>query len=61
MIANQRKLLNELQVLNEMTQSDITKAAEELHSKIADKENLNLKINEQMQQKERLRQRETVL
>jgi hypothetical protein len=46
LIANQRKLLNELQVLNEMTQSDITKAAEELHSKIADKENLNLKINE---------------
>ena len=61
LINNQRKLLNELQVLNEMTQADITKAAEELHCRIADKENLNLKINEQMQQKEKLRVRESAL
>lgn len=61
LIGNQRKLLNELQVLNEMTQADITKAAEELHERIADKENLNLKINEQMQQKEKLRVRESAL
>jgi len=44
-----------------MTQADITKAAEELHGRISEKENLNIKINEQMQQRERLRQRQTAL
>ena len=44
-----------------MTQADITKAAEDLHGRIAEKENLNIKINEQMQSRERLRQRETAL
>ena len=44
-----------------MTQADITKAAEDLHGRISEKENLNIKINEQMQSRERLRQRETAL
>ena len=42
LISNQRKLLNELQVLNEMTQTDITKASQDLSRKLNEKDNLNL-------------------
>ena len=61
LISNQRKLLNELQVLNEMTQADITKASEDLHGRQADSKHLELRLQEQEQQKELLRMRQTTL
>lgn len=61
LISNQRKLLNELQVLNEMTQADITKAAEDLHGRQADSKHLELRLQEQEQQKELLRMRQSTL
>ena len=42
LIGNQRKLLNQLQVMNEYSQGDITKAAQELAKKGHEKENLSL-------------------
>lgn len=49
LIGNQRKLLNQLQVMNEYSQSDITKAATELSKKNNEKENLSLQISEHLQ------------
>ena len=48
-MASQRKLLNELQVLNEFTQSDVTKASRDLSKVMGDKEAILLQINEEEQ------------
>jgi len=37
-MASQRKLLNELQVLNEFTQADVTKASRDLGKVVGDRE-----------------------
>lgn len=57
LIGNQRKLLNQLQVMNEFSQGDIHKAAEELAKKGAEKENLSLQISEHMQAQTKLKTR----
>ena len=57
LIGNQRKLLNQLQVMNEYSQGDITKASQELSKRINEKENLNLQISEQMQAQTKLKTR----
>ena len=41
-MASERKLLNELQVLNEFTQADITKASRDLGKVATDKETVLL-------------------
>ena len=46
LIGKQRKLLNELQVLNEVTQGYITKSSLELATKNREKENLSIQIND---------------
>jgi hypothetical protein len=46
-MASQRKLLNELQVLNEFTQTDVTKASRDLSKVIGDKETVLLQISEE--------------
>ena len=48
-MASQRKLLNELQVLNEFTQADVTKASRDLSKVAGDKEAILLQINEEEQ------------
>ena len=45
-IENQRKLLNELQILNDFTQQDLVKASRDLHRRQQDKTDLLLKFNE---------------
>lgn len=57
LINNQRKLLNQLQVMNEYSQGDITKAAQELSKKINEKENLGLQISEHMTSQTKLKTR----
>ena len=57
LIGNQRKLLNQLQVMNEYSQSDITKAATELSKKNNEKENLSLQISEHLQVQTKLKTR----
>lgn len=49
LMASQRKLLNELQVLNEFTQSDVTKASRDLAKVIGDRETILMQINEEEQ------------
>ena len=48
-MASQRKLLNELQVLNEFTQADVTKASRDLGKVVGDREAILLQINEEEQ------------
>ena len=57
LIGNQRKLLNQLQVMNEYSQGDITKASQELAKRVNEKENLNLQISEQLQAQTKLKTR----
>jgi hypothetical protein len=54
-------LLNELQALNERTQQEITLTTKDLQGRISEKENLDLKLSEQMQVREKLRQRQSAL
>ena len=49
LMASQRKLLNELQVLNEFTQSDVTKASRDLAKVIGDRESILMQITEEEQ------------
>lgn len=44
-----------------MTQTDITKASQDLSRKLNEKDNLNLQINEEQQQREKLKQRQSAL
>ena len=46
LISNQRKLLNKLQVLNEVTQGAITQSSQELANKVKEKNSLSLQIND---------------
>ena len=61
LISNQRKLLNKLQVLNEVTQGAITQSSQELANKVKEKSSLSLQINDQTREQEKLRKRHNYL
>lgn len=54
LIGNQRKLLNKLQVLNEVSQGCITQSAQDLATKTREKQSLSLQINDKQREQEKL-------
>ena len=61
LIGNQRKLLNKLQVLNEVTQGCMTQSANDLANKLREKQQLSLQINDQAREQEKLKKRHNYL
>ena len=57
LIESQRKHLNELQALNEQTQSEITKAARDLAKQTNDKEQVLIQMSEEEQASLKLKSR----
>lgn len=61
LIGNQRKLLNKLQVLNEVTQGCITQSSAELANKMREKQTICLSIDDQHREQGKLKKRHNYL
>ena len=61
LIGNQRKLLNQLQCLNQVTQAGITQSSQELASRVREKQNLSMQINDKVREQEKISKRHNYL
>ena len=61
LITNQRKLLNKLQVLNEVTQGCITQSSHDLATKNREKQTLSIQISDKEREQDKLKKRHNQL
>ena len=61
LIGNQRKLLNKLQVLNEVTQGCITQSSQDLATKNREKQSLSIQISDKTRDQDKLKKRHNQL
>eukprot|EP00347_Sterkiella_histriomuscorum_P010875 403374585 len=60
-LENQKKIIQELQILNDFTQSDLTKASKDLHKRNQEKNDLQLKYYDQDQETTNLKFKQNTL